>query len=468
MKPEVVRTILLNECSSFDQNGFDKNISLYISLIEDKKYKQATFVYEKRLIPRYPDELKRVRIIRYFRKRDLRFQEIYAGAVREIFEKIVVSVKKLINYISATFEGENNNPYEILKKIDLVLRFIPHAKGEGYLFIEKLDTYSVLLNYIPDKFNIAVDILRRYFDNTLFVKVKTDEGRKGLKFDEQDVSSEEKKVTIDLDKIVFSEEEIKMICINSEIKSKSLQVLSYCRLYWRQIFNHDFEKKIFLYSKKYDTNHFKIYQIIKNYRIKKISDEVILIEVYSLLSNSYQYSLKDDIFMQQIWRKIKPADIQENANTIALEERKKADEKKGTKQERGKGKKIDEDEEVKRLRSIRYKTDAQLYSLHDRIQKFCVGDIFNAHNEFNLLLPKYIEKYLSNHWKNNAKKDPYILKGAAHIITTFITDNYKIVFPDWSGSLSNREVINIGFQVPELETIITLCIEELRTRRAVA
>jgi len=479
MKPEVIKTILLNECSSFDKNGFDKDISLYISFVENKKYKQASFVYEKRLIPRYPDEIRRIRIIRYFRKGDKRFQEIYTGAVREIFERIVISVKKLISYISSIFEGRNNNPYEILRKIDLALKVIPHAKGAGGAFVEKLGTYSVLLNYMPEKFTIALDILRRYFDNTLFVKVKIEQNVKGLKFDEQDYQEEKKKVTIDLDKIVFSDEEIKMICIRSDIYSRSLQVLSYCRLYWRQIFNHDFEKKIFLYSKKYDTNHFRIFQIIKNCRIKKIADEVILLEIYSLLSNTYQYSLKEDIFMQQVWRKIRPADIQENTGiaastgTTASEQRKKADdkEKKVNKNaasgKKGKNRK-QEEAEVQRLRNIRYKTDAQLYSLHDRIGKFCLGDYFNAHNEFNGLLSKYVDKYLEKHWKTGAKKDPYILKGANHIVTTFITDNYNTISPDWSNSLSNLEVKNIGFEVPELETIILYCIEELRIRRAAA
>ena len=489
MQPEVIRTILLKECSSFDKNGFDKDISLYVSLIEDKKYKEACFVYEKRLIPRYPDELKRVRIIRYFRKKDIRFSEIYAGAVREIFEKIVASVKKLINYISSTFEGENKNPYEILKKIDIALKIIPSAKGEGYAFVEKLGTYSVLLNYMPEKFNIALDILKRYFDNTLFVKVKIEDKSKNLKLADQDTypKEEKKKVTIDLDKIVFTDEEIKMICINSDIKARALQVLSYCRLYWRQIFNHDFEKKIFLYSKKYDTKHFRIYQIIKNYRIKKIADEVIILEIYSFLASTYQYNLKEDLFMQRLWKQIKPADVPENRVAAAVKVKakeeadtkkktdikKKADTKKkavavkaGTK-EKEKEKK-QEEAEGKRLRTLRYKTDAKLYTLHDRIDKLSRGNLFNAHDEFNKLLPNHVDKYLAKHWKKSAQKDPYILKGASYIIITFITDNYNVVSPDWEGSLSNKEVINIGFRVTELETIVMSCIEELRSRRAVA
>ncbi|MCL2294451.1 MAG: hypothetical protein FWC36_06280 [Spirochaetes bacterium] len=520
MKPEDIRLILLNECSFFDKNGFDKDIDLYISLIDQKKYKQAAFLYKKRLIPRYPDELTRVRIIRYYRKNDPRFKEIYAEAVREILEKVVISVKKLISYISSTFEGKNNNPYEILKKIDLALRVIPNAKGEGFVFVERLGTYSIMLNYMPENFNTALDILKRYFDNTLFVKVKVE--TKPVKPEPYSYKPEKKQVpvTIDLDKIVFTEEDIRMICINSDIKPRSLQVLSYCKLYWRQIFNPEFEKKIFLYSKKYDTLHFRIFQIIKSYRIKKITDDVILLEIYSLLSSSYQYNLKEDIFMQRAWRQIKPVDVPESAParrelpessqslvrrdarkllpektaapTVAISLAAPAEKEKAEKVEKvvaatshvsaygqasaaaGAGAvkdekdKAGEAEEVKRLRNIRYKSDAQIYSIHDRIEKFCLGDYFNAHNEFYELLPKHIDKHLENRWRINAKKDPYILKGASYIIITFITDNYNIVSPDWAESVSKKEVMNIGFDVPELEPIIVSCIEEIRIRRAAA
>ncbi len=472
MEPEVIRTILLNECSSFDKNGFDKDIGLYISLIEEKKYKDASIVYEKRLIPRYPDELTRVRIIRYYRKRDIRFREIYAGAVRAIFEKIVASVKKLIFHISSIFESRSSNPYEILRKIDLALKVIPHrAKNEGFAFIDKMETYSVLLGYMPEKFSIAADILKRYFDNTLFVKVEVKES---VKIDESysyKKEEEKKKITIDLDKIVFSDEEIKMICINNEIKSRSFQVLAYCRQYWRQIFNHDFEKKIFLYSKKYNTNHFRIFQIIKNCRIKKMNDEVILLEIYSLLSNSYSYSLKEDLLMQKVWRQIRPADL--DAKGSVLENSVNKEEEDNNKKELENAKQNEksrrkEEAEGRRLRNIRYRTDAQVYSLHDRIQKFYHKEVFDAHEEFNQLLSKHIDKYLEKHWKKDVKQDPYILKGAAYIITTFITDNYNVVSPNWASSLAKREVTNIGFQVPEIESIIALCLEEIRLRRAVA
>jgi len=109
-----------------------------------------------------------------------------------------------------------------------------------------------------------------------------------------------------------------------------------------------------------------------------------------------------------------------------------------------------------------------VYSLRDRIQKFCLGDAFDAHNEFSELLPKHLEKYLTQHWRKGAKKDPYLLKGASHIITTFITDNYNVISPDWGNSLSSREIMNIGFEVLELEPMIKLCIDELRVRRSAA
>ena len=55
MSSEGASKILLDECPSFTERGFDTDIELYTSLISDKKYALAKTLYEKKLIPRYPD-----------------------------------------------------------------------------------------------------------------------------------------------------------------------------------------------------------------------------------------------------------------------------------------------------------------------------------------------------------------------------------------------------------------------------
>ncbi|MDX9801732.1 MAG: hypothetical protein RBT69_10395, partial [Spirochaetia bacterium] len=437
MKPDSARTILLKECTTFNKNGFDTDIDLYVSLVRDKKYRDAARVYEKKLIPRYPDEYARIRIIRYYRKNDSRFAEIYADAVRELLERIVSAVKKLVSHLCLLFEGENRNPIELLKKIEIALRVIPRGRDEGIAFLEKMETYTILLDYMTEEFSTASDILKRYFDNTLFVKVEIKnekeipagkdpeaepEGRR-------DSGEQRKKITIDLDKIEFTEEELSLICIDSRIRHRSYQVLAYCRLYWKHIFNQDFEKKIFLYSKKFSTIHYRIFQIIKSCRVRHIGDDVILLEIYSLLSNRYQYSLKEDMMMQALWRKIKPADISQQRG-------KKSDPGNENSAfrylpEKGKNGKTDKiasgKKELRKIEPHKHarRLDTVIMSLKEKLDLLCSGDSFNAHEEFSAIIPKYIERYLIRHRKKDSDKDPYNLKGALYVINNYISDNYS-------------------------------------------
>ena len=521
MKPESIRAILLSECRSFNKNGFDTDIDRYVTLIDEKKYRQAAYLYEKHLIPRYPDEYKRIRIIRYYRKKDSRFSELYAGAVREIFERIVFSVKMLISHISSLFEGNNSDPYRLLKKIETALKVIPHGREEGIAFIEKMEGYSILLDYMPQQTGRAADILKRYFDNTLFVKVEAPPESKSVREEKKGAArksaaegKEKKKVTIDLDKVEFSGSDIAMICIDERIKGRSYQVLAYCRLYWRKIFNQDFEKKVFLYSKKYNTLHYRIFQIIKNFRIKKRGDDVILLEIYSLLSNGYRYSLKEDLFMQSVWRKIKPVDQTakaaapgrvsgtggrgaadgrtgsgEAAGTVKTAKtgpaapgstRKKGSEAEtrtakaaagkagarpgaGKKDAAGKGSRAG-----KRPVYSPGRSDTLIIPLREKLERLCQGELFNAHEEFSRLLPGHIERFLVRHREKGVSHDPYVLKGALYVISSFIHETMDTVSPDWKESLARTEVTNMGFNVPEIDTIIARCLEEIRLRKAVA
>ena len=469
--------ILLEECPSFTSSGFDTDIELYTTLVSDKKYTLANRLYEKKLIPRYPDEANRIRIIRYFRKRDYRFKDVYSSAVKDLHNRIIFSVKRLIDFISSLFEEKTLNPYELLKRIDKALQVLPSDKKAAARFIRKLSRYSVLLNYKTEKFVNASDILERYFDNTLFVKKKRPSPEKKVKTEKQ----APKKVTIDLDAVEFSDEDISKICINRNIVKRTYKVLAYCRLYWKQIYNQDFEKKVFLYSRKYNTNHYKIFLFVKNGRIRKLGDDVILLELYSLLSSGYRYSVHEDLLMQKIWKKIKPADIPAKKKftkkkssvplvpLVSSEIRNNKNEEKTGKETGFEKKKTDsKTETAKSSRKKRKLKMSDIYrqSLKKKLDLLSFREVFDAHEVFSSLLPGYIEKYLVKHRKKGSGNDPYILKGALYIIQNYIKLNYDSLTYDWSISVEKQETANIGFIVPEIDTIIAMCLEEVRMRRA--
>ena len=484
--------ILLEECPSFTDRGFDTDIELYTSLIGDKKYVLAKSLYEKKLIPRYPDEAVRIRIIRYFRKNDYRFKEIYGSAVKELHHRIILSVKKLIDYISSIFEENTSNPYELLRRIDKAQHVIPSEKTAAIRFIRKLSRYSVLLNHRTESYAKAYDILTRYYDNTLFVKrIVPKKVKKKEISQEYKPEKKKNKITIDLDAVEFSDQDIAMICINPAITKRTYKVLAYCRLYWKQIHNQDFEKKIFLYSRKYNTLHFKIFTFVKNGRIKKLGDDVILLELYSLISRGYRYSVHEDLLMQKIWRKIKPVDVlkrkkqgdggsvsagfgKSGSRTTGID---KAAVKTGTiggtigdgsrKNAAAKQKiTVRKNKIIKPGKKQLRINEIHRQSLKKKLDLLSFRDVFDAHEVFSSLLPGYIEKYIVRHRKKGSGKDPYIQKGALYIIQNFVKNNYDSLTYDWNSSIEKQEVANIGFLVPEIDTIIAMCLEEVRMRRA--
>jgi len=475
MRDECSKQILLAECPSFTSSGFDNDIELYISLVNDKKYAMAKSLYDRKLSVRYPDEKCRIRIIRYYRKKDPRFRGIYIDAVQDLLDRVILSVKKLIDYISSLFEGNAANPYELLKNIDKALQLIPSDRKASEKFIKKLLRYAVLLNYKTEEFSKAADILGRYFDNTLFVKkkrvlpVKT-EKIKEMKHEE---SGKPNKVTIDLDAVVFSDHDISMICIPDSIVKRTYKALAYCRLYWKQVFNQDFEKKIFLYSRKYNTPHHRIFSIVRSGRVKKHSDDVILLELYSLISRGYRYSVQEDLLMQKIWRKIKPADpallrkraIPASKNKSAVNNTVTVELKNSAVKTPVKEKKLKKDP-GKRFRKHKVRiTDIHKQSLRKKLDLLSFREVFDAHAVFAALLPVYVEKYLVKHRKKGCGNDPYVLKGAQHIIQNYIMNNYNSIMYDWNCSVEKQEVSNIGFLVSEIDTIVALCLEEVRMRR---
>ena len=474
MSSEGSAKILLKECPSFNARGFDTDIELYTNLISDKKYALAKTLYEKKLIPRYPDESQRIRIIRYYRKNDYRFKNVYSSAVKDLHSRIIISVKKLIDFISSLFEENNSNPYELLRKIDKALHVIPSEKTAGISFVKKLSYYSVLLNYNTENYSKAYDILIRYFDNTLFVKRNLPVVKKETEKKEEKTEKKKKKITIDLNAVEFTEADTAAICINENITKRTYKVLAYCRLYWRQIYNQEFEKKVFLYSKKYNTYHYKIFSYIKSGRIKKLGDDVILLELYSLISKGYRYSVHEDLLMQKIWRKIKPVEASAVKRLAASETavggrrtavKVKAADKTGSWKSGGKSWKSSGGRRKPVAQQTGIKIDIHRQSLKKKLDLLSFRDVFNAHEIFSSILPLHIEKYILRHRKKGSGKDPYILKGALFIIQNYIKSNYDSLTYDWSSSVEKQEVSNIGFTVPEIDTIITMCLEEVRMRR---
>jgi hypothetical protein len=320
LHPETKAFILQQECASINNNGFDTDLSLYYELFKNGNKEGAKNLYRNSLEKKYPYEDKRVELMRCYRTKDPRFPYVYTDAINELADRLAFRISAHIDGIINCFSDIGPDPMSVLKAIQKTLRqFFPSGQDAAYDMIERLEAYSSAMNYREIEFLDAADLLKGYIDNSIF---KTDEELREAKekqdeeiersIEERDRKRAErtrhsrKRYVIDLRKVQFSREDLAEIRIDSRLKRKAHKVLAYCKLYWQRINDPDFERKIFLYSKKYNTKHYDIFRTIKDGRLRNAGDDVLLLEVFNHLSLGYEYSISEDLYMRQVWQRIKP------------------------------------------------------------------------------------------------------------------------------------------------------------------
>lgn len=529
LHPETKAFILRKECASINNNGFDTDLSLYYELFKNGNKEGAKQLYRNSLEKKYPCEDKRVELMRCYRTKDPSFPYVYTEAINELARRLALRISAHIDGIINCFTGIGPDPMSVLKAIQKTLRqFFPSGQDAAYDMIERLEAYSSAMSYREIEFLDAADLLKGYIDNSIF---KSDEELREAKEKqdkeiERSVEERERKRTerkqhsrkryvIDLRKVQFSREDLAEIRIDSRLKRKAHKVLAYCKLYWLTINDPDFERKIFLYSKKYNTKHYDIFRTIKDGRSRNAGDDVLLLEVFNHLSVGYEYSISEDLYMRQAWQRIKPfpvsapaADTRRKTKAAAAKRVRKsaasaktpaaepkaapapakatpaAAETRPPKQvqppaakkpaaEAKPAAKATPAAPAKKAPAVRppkqVKTPAikkpaaepkpAAESLQQKVDKLPSGPFKNYHRLFRTKLVTFIEEYLIRDaiTLGNMKLEEKGLEEAKDHIYRFIIDNYGRADYDWTRSPERKKVEEQGFLVPELYTITTRC-----------
>ena len=149
-------------------------------------------------------------------------------------------------------------------------------------------------------------LIRQYVNESVdSVENFKQEQSRAKRAEEERKKTAETKPLFDLSKINFSKEDIKKIEIPGNITREEDKVLAYCTKYWTKVNDAAFERTIFLYSRKYNTKHYEVFQEIKFGRLNKRRDGDILTNVLGTITTGYFYSVQGDIYLQNMWRKIR-------------------------------------------------------------------------------------------------------------------------------------------------------------------
>ncbi len=513
LHPETKAFILQQECASINNNGFDTDLSLYYELFKNGNKEGAKNLYRNSLEKKYPYEEKRVELMRCYRTKDPRFPYVYTDAINELVDRLAFRISAHIDGIIDCFSDIGSNPMSVLKAIQKTLRqFFPSGRDAAYDMIERLEAYSSAMNYREIEFLDAADLLKGYIDNSIF---KTDEELREAKekqdeeiersIEERDrkraerTQNSRKRYVIDLRKVQFSREDLAEIRIDSRLKRKAHKVLAYCKLYWQKINDPDFERKIFLYSKKYNTKHYDIFRTIRDGRLRNAGDDVLLLEVFNHLSRGYEYSISEDLYMRQAWQRIKPfpasapaADARRKTKPAAVKRARKSaasaktpakakplaearpavPEPKPAAEKKPLSAPAEPKPPAVRPQNVpkaavkpaaKTKPPAAAApaaeSLQRKVDKLPSGPFKNYHRLFRTKLVTFIEEYLIRDaiTLGNMKLEEKGLEEAKDQIHRFIMDNYGRADYDWTRSPERKKVEEQGFLVPELYTITTRC-----------
>ncbi len=320
--------------------GGDPDIERYFDCRRAGRMGEALSIYNGHLLMRYPEDAKRVLLLRLYREGDPRWlgfqEELILDLAGRIAAGIARNIDILVHPLSLLDHGD---AYRALAVSEAILRIIPAKDDDALLFLDRYESLALLLRHRAAEMERAQRLLREYVAMTKadspseydFIarsealearrreaEARTGRAATGKKETNYDFiagsealearrrhEEEARSRFFDLSRIRFSDEDRARIEIPQAITRKEDRVLAFCWKYWELVGDQGFERMVFLWSKKFGTRHYAIYHSIKIGRLRRHTDDEILTAVSTILSSSYSYSVSGDLYMQASWRRLR-------------------------------------------------------------------------------------------------------------------------------------------------------------------
>ncbi|MFQ3546772.1 MAG: hypothetical protein SNJ56_00405 [Termitinemataceae bacterium] len=329
----------------------DPDIERYYDLRALGRSQDALVLYQTRLVLRYPNEHLRTSILRAYRTRSPLFPQLLQQAYRMLGQHLLERTKKILKYISIKADSyDETDVYSTIKAAESILAILPRDRYEAVMAMERYSRYARILHYCEASVAKAEALIRAYVTETLSVveeerkrraaakmQAEQAERRRLLAQDKADMVQQRERreqlererlsrgtskqlgparadvgatrrlpeVHIDLNAIRFSAADVARIQIPPTLTKVEDKTLAFCFKYWNLIYDEAFERVLFLYSKKYASQHYEIFSIIKRGRLGGKRDEEILAAIMSQLITGYYYSIQGDRYLQQQWALLK-------------------------------------------------------------------------------------------------------------------------------------------------------------------
>lgn len=286
----------------------DLDIERYFELRQAGKSDQALSIYNNTLRQRYPEAEMRVQLLAFYRTKDVRFYKLLNESLHFLAQNTIIKIKQIINYITDIMATINlTDPFNLIQKIE---RLASQISSDRFVVINEMEKYTrfaEILDFRFEEMQKASEITRMYITNT--IASVTDYKNEQARLQQKQLAQERERslvATFDFSKIVFSKDQINQIVLLYENIRVEDKVIAYIIKYWDKAFDRSFENMILLYSRKYKTKHYEIFNTIKIARMRNWQDAEILQSVLANVVSGYYYSITGDVYLNKLWQRIKP------------------------------------------------------------------------------------------------------------------------------------------------------------------
>lgn len=285
----------------------DADIERYYQLRKDGYQREALNIYNTALKRKFPDDATRIKLLHFYRSRDPGFPVLLRQCLISMADLFIERLTKNIDFLTKDSGKLNiNDAYSVIKTTENLISSLSRNRHEAVAKAERYTLYARMLKYKESLMEKTSLLIRQYVNESVdSVENFKQEQNRAKRAEEERKKTAETKPLFDLSKINFSKEDIKKIEIPGNITREEDKVLAYCAKYWTKVNDAAFERTIFLYSRKYNTKHYEVFQEIKFGRLNKRRDGDILTNVLGTITTGYFYSVQGDIYLQNMWRKIR-------------------------------------------------------------------------------------------------------------------------------------------------------------------
>lgn len=313
----------------------DLDIDRYFELRNAGQLSTALDIYNTKLKNRYPDENKRVQLLTFYRTKDPRFYTLLAENLNFLAEKTVRDIKRVIVFLTDRMSGVNlNDVFSLIRTVESLLSLVKLDRFAIIAEMEKYSRFAAILDFRSNEMKNCSELIRMYISDTISAVNEYRSEQERLKKKEQEQQKKQSiSKTFDFSKITFTKEQIAEIVLPSENISIEDKVLTYIVKYWDRAFDRGFENSILLYSRKYKTRHYDVFNSVKIARERGWQDSELLQAVLSNVVSGYYYNIRGDLYLNRNWLRIKTSLLSGNSlvwtpsKNFALLENSKASEK---------------------------------------------------------------------------------------------------------------------------------------------